>query len=282
MSQRNIQIIVIALSIGLFAWLYFGSSNRSADRSRVEKTRALKAESQPENEAEQIVATAKKNLEAAKLEEIETLELSLPLQLTDSLRAETFKALSKAWNEMEQFTVGGIYAQKVAKISNTAEAWSIVGTTFGIALKQATTPESRQFCINQSVEAFTKASELDPKEVQHKINLALTYVETEQPMQGIAMLRTLSEEFPENTSVLMALGQLAVRSGQYDKAIERYQQVARLEPNNLRGQYALAQVYQSVGKTAEAIAAYQKCLALSTDATVRSDIEQLIKKLKSN
>ena len=80
----------------------------------------------------------------------------------------------------------------------------------------------------------------------------------------------------------MALGQLSIRSGQYDKAVERYQQVVEIDPNNIKGYYALAQVYQSTGKVQQAISAYQQCLTLSKDASMRSDIEQIIKKLKSN
>ena len=105
-------------------------------------------------------------------------------------------------------------------------------------------------------------------------------METEQPMQGIMMLRELSQKEPENTAVLMALGQLSIRSGQYDKAIERYQEVVKLEPMNVKAHYALAQMYQSLGKNQEAVASYNKCLALSDDKELKSEIEQIIKKLK--
>jgi Flp pilus assembly protein TadD len=107
-------------------------------------------------------------------------------------------------------------------------------------------------------------------------------VETSQPMQGISMLRDLANKNPKNTSVLLALGQLSVRSGQYDKAIERYQEVVTIEANNLRAYYALAQLYQSLGRTEDAVKAYNKCLEISDDDKFKSDIQQNIKKLKSN
>jgi len=78
------------------------------------------------------------------------------------------------------------------------------------------------------------------------------------------------------------LGQLSVRSGQYDKAIERYQKVVDIEPSNLRAYYAMAQVYESLGKVQDAIEAYNQCLELSDDETFKSGIQQNIKKLKSN
>lgn len=280
MSQRNIQIIVIASSIILFSVLYFGFDNKPSNRAEVDKTRALKAEGT--TGTDKIIEAAKAALSKDELILITELEAGLPIQLTDSLRAETYKALSKEWNNLQKFTVGGIYAKKVAESLKTENAWSIAGTTFGIAMQKEQDSENRQFCIDEAINAFQKALEINPNETQHKINLALTYVETAQPMQGIMMLRKLSEEEPKNTGVLMALGQLSIRSNQYDKAIGRYQQVIEIEPNNIRGNYALAQVYQTTGKTQQAISSYEKCLTLSKDASLRSDIEQIIRKLKSN
>lgn len=280
MSQRNLQITVIAVSVLLFAFLYFGVRTTPQNRSDVEKTRALRAESS--TDIDKLISSAKADFTKEQLAPIVEIETNLPLQLTDSLRAESFKALSKEWNSLNQFAIGGIYAQKVAEIFNTEESWSITGTTFGIAQKRATDEEVRSFSIEQAAAAFNKAIELNPTETQHKINLALVYVETEQPMRGISMLRDLAQKEPNNTAVLLALGQLSVRSGQYDKAIERYQQVVKIEPNNLRAYYAMAQVYQSLGKVQDAIEAYNQCLAFSDDEKFKSEIQQNIKKLKSN
>ncbi|NJN78346.1 MAG: tetratricopeptide repeat protein [Saprospiraceae bacterium] len=278
MSQRNLQIIVIALSVALFALLYFGGRTTANNRSDVEKTRALIAEGS--TDTEKMIMSAKADLTEENLAPIVAIEAQLPLQLTDSLRAESFKALSREWNILNKFSIGGVYALKVAEIENTETAWSIAGTTFGFALQKEKDADTRKFCVEESVKAFEKAIEINPNETQHKINLALTYVETEQPMQGITMLRDLSQKEPENTSVLMALAQLSIRSGQYDKAIERYETVVKLEPNNVKAHYGLAQMYQSLGKNQEAIASYNKCLSLSEDEKLKSDIEQIIKKIK--
>lgn len=280
MSQRNLQITVIAVSVLLFAVLYFGVRTTPLNRSTVDKTRALKAEGS--TDTEKLILSAKADLSQEQLAPIVNIEKSLPLQLSDSLRAESYKALSKEWNALNQFAVGGIYAQKVAEISNTEESWSITGTTFGIGQKRMTDEKTRQFCVDQAIAAFNKAIEINPEEIQHKINLALIYVETAQPMQGIGMLRDLVKKEPNNTAVLLALGQLSVRSGQYDKAIERYQQVVKIEPKNLRAYYAMAQIYQSLGKVQDAIEAYNQCLVLSDDEEFKSGIQQNIKKLKSN
>lgn len=278
MSQRNLQIIVIALSVALFALLYFGIRTKPNTSSTIEKTRALVAEGS--TDTEKMITSAKADLTEENLAPIVAIEAQLPLQLTDSLRAESFKAISREWNLFSKFSIGGIYAMKVAEIENTEIAWSIAGTTFGFVLQREKDAEIRKFAIKQAVKAFKKAIEINPDETQHQINLALTYVESEQPMRGIVKLKELSQQKPENTAVLMALGQLSIRSGQYDKAIERYEVVVKLEPNNVKAHYALAQMYQSLGKNQKAVNSYNKCLSLSEDGKLKSDIEQIIKKLK--
>jgi tetratricopeptide (TPR) repeat protein len=278
MSQRQIQLIVIALCAGLVVALYFGGRTKPLNRSQVNKTRALKAES---TSSDTYIQQAKAKHTSSELEGIAQLEASLPLQFTDSAKAETYKALSKGWNDLNNLMIGGIYAEKVATILNTEESWAIAGTTFGLALKAAAETD-KPFCREQAIAAFKKAINLNPDEVNHQINLALIYVESPQPMEGITMLRDLATKNPENTAVLMALGQLSVRSGQYDKALERYQSVVKIDPTNIRGHYALGQVYQMLGNTVAAVKSYEQCLALSKDAAFNADIQQIIKEIKTN
>ena len=158
MSQRNIQIIVIACSIILFSVLYFGFDNKPSNRSDVDKTRALKAEGT--TNTDKIIEAAKAASTNDELMKIAELEAILPLQLTDSLRAETYKSLSREWNQLQKFTVGGIYAKKVAENLKTENGWSIAGTTFGIAMQKEQDSENRQFCIDEAINAFQKALEI--------------------------------------------------------------------------------------------------------------------------
>lgn len=94
------------------------------------------------------------------------------------------------------------------------------------------------------------------------------------------LLRGLLEKEPENTAVLMALGQLSIRSGQYDKAIERYQQVIKLEQKHLQAHLGLAQVFQQTDRISEAREMYQKCIQLSDDERFKSGIQDILNQIK--
>ena len=65
---------------------------------------------------------------------------------------------------------------------------------------------------------------------------------SQQPMQGITYLLEVVQKDSMNLNANFALGKFGNISGQYDKAIERYQQVVEIDADNLRAYYAMAQI----------------------------------------
>lgn len=62
-----------------------------------------------------------------------------------------------------------------------------------------------------------------------KLSLAVYYVtQGRQPMQGIRILQQLNEESPNDMVVIRVLGDFSQRSGQYEKAIVRYERLMEL------------------------------------------------------
>ena len=62
-----------------------------------------------------------------------------------------------------------------------------------------------------------------------KLSLAVYYVtQGRQPMQGIRILQELNEESPNDTVVIRVLGDFSQRSGQYEKAVVRYERLMEL------------------------------------------------------
>ena len=174
MSQRNLQIIVIAISVTLFSVLYFGVRTKPLKTAKVDKTRALRAEGS--TDTEKMIESAKAGLTKEQLAPILAIEKDIPLQLTDSLRTESLKSISKEWNLLNKFAIGGIYAKQIAEIQNTEESWSIAGTTFGIGQQRETDSEIRAFCTEEAIAAFNKAIEINPGYVNAQLNLSTTYV----------------------------------------------------------------------------------------------------------
>lgn len=73
--------------------------------------------------------------------------------------------------------------------------------------------------------ALRQLMEKYPTNSSLKNRLAMTLVATENPMQGIQMLREILEEKPGDAETLKNLGILSIQSGQFDKAEERFREL---------------------------------------------------------
>jgi len=258
MKFNSRQIIVLVGCLALFAIIYFGLDTKTPDQKAFEKSRVSTIEA---TGIQNIVMDAKKSLTKEQLNIVETLQSEFQNTQDDSLKVDKAKSLASKWYEIGFPIVSGYYAEEIANIENTQEAWSITGTTYSIGLKNATSEKELQFAKGRAVKAFENAISLADDNVSDKINLALIYVDypDTSPMQGIQMLLKLNESNPDNVQVMNQLARLAIRSNQIDKAITRLEKALTLEPDNNNSICLIAQAYQLAGNDAKAVEFQNKC-----------------------
>ncbi len=253
------QIVLLLLSFLLFCLLFFVFSNKPPTAPEVTKKRALSA---VVTDDKTVIQEATAQVSSNGRSELLRLETILEKAENDSVEIDALKNISSLWFNLGHPEVAGIYAEQVANIEGTSEAWGIAGTTFNLCIQQAEQDKIKRFCRDKAVLTLEKAVSLNPAEVNHKINLALTYVSLpleQEPMKGILMLRRLNEKYPENTAVLNQLGRLALMTGQGEKAVERFNQVLELDSENLQATCMLVQAHNMVGNMQEANKWNEKC-----------------------
>ena len=82
----------------------------------------------------------------------------------------------------------------------------------------------------------------------------------------------------------LSLGQFAVQSNQYEKAVSRFKTAIANAPkkeNIVEPYFYLAESYKQLGMKKEAIAAYQKCKDMIPDPIIGQKIDQYIKQLQN-
>ena len=209
-----------------------------------------------------LIREAHDKLPASQVSTIQAIQQELSQTSGDSARVEILQQLSGRWYENGYPAIAGYYAQEIADLEGTEQAWSIAGTTYAICVQRAEEEKVRQFCSQRAVTAFENAISLNPNEVRHQVNLALTYTDAppaNEPMKGVMMLRELEEEFPKSPLVYTSLAKLAIRTGQFERAIQRLTQALEIEPNNLNAICLLGQAHAGAGNAAEAQAFKQQC-----------------------
>ncbi|MEL6836080.1 MAG: hypothetical protein AAFP77_23990 [Bacteroidota bacterium] len=253
------QYILIGSVTLLFLILYFACETKPPGQQQVEQSRLLQAEATNVNV---LMREAHDELPASQLSTIEALQGELSRAVDDSTRVEVLQQLSGRWYEGGFPAIAGHFAQEIAEIEGGESAWSIAGTTYAICVQRTNDEKVREFCNQRAITAFENAISLNPEEVQHQVNLALTYTEApppNEPMKGVLMLRELEQSFPESPLVYTTLAQLAIRTSQFERSIERLNQALEIDPANLNAICLMAQAYAGAGNAAEAQRFDQRC-----------------------
>ncbi len=252
--------ISIAIFTVLFFVMYFGCNTKPEKNiSTTEKSEVAKEIS---SEMRSWLDEADNKLSEQQLAEVVSLRADLDKADNKSKKEEANKALASFWYSVGNPLISGHYAENIALSQGTEGAYSIMGTTFAIAAKSNQEESIRQFAITKSRGAYNKALELNPDNVDHQINLALSYVDVmdrDNPMKGILMLRQLSEDYPENPLVLFQLGRLSLGTNQLEKAVNRLTKVVEIDPDYKEAYCLLAETYNKMGNQREAESAQKKC-----------------------
>jgi cytochrome c-type biogenesis protein CcmH/NrfG len=121
----------------------------------------------------------------------------------------------------------------------------------------------------------------EPNNLDAKTGLGTCYVDaSENPMQGIQLLLEVVKAEPENVNANLNLGMFSMRSGQYDKAIARFETVVKKLPS--AENYAmLAEAYEQSGNKSQAIAALKKAKEFVIDPQILAGIDAYIKNLEN-
>jgi len=259
--MSKFQIGAIVGAIVFFLILYLGFDTMPPKQKELEKSRIFNLES---TSISNLVQEAKAKLTPEQSSIIEAIHLDLNKVGSDSLKKVVIlKSLSGTWYEMGYPAIAGSYAQDIASIEKTGEAWSMAGTTYALCVKSDADEKTKEFCSKRAIKAFENAISIMPDNVEARINLAICYVDrppTDNPMQGILILRDLNTKYPENVSVLNQLGKLALQTNQIDKALERLEKAIELDPKNQNTICLLAEAYTTIKNAAKAAEYNKKCI----------------------
>jgi uncharacterized protein HemY len=99
-------------------------------------------------------------------------------------------------------------------------------------------------------------------------------------MQGIGLLLDVVKQDPTNRNAELNLGLFAMKSGQFEKAVDRFKTLIAQKPE-VEPYFYLAESYKQLGMKKEAIDAYQKCKEMMPDQNFDQRIDQYIKELKN-
>ncbi len=179
-----------------------------------------------------------------------------------------------------QFDSAAWYAEQAATFFNTTESFLKAGNSYYEAYTFAMGPEKQEEMAGKARTWLEKVLSADPKNLEIKAKMAMTYMSSKAPMQGIAMMREVLAEDPKNEFALFNMGMLSIQSGQYDRAIEHMEKLVLINPNHVQGQLLLGVAYLNKGNKEKARQQFEKVKQLDNDPAVQATADSYLKDLK--
>lgn len=270
MRKSNLlRLSLILATAALTAFLYF--SPKTSITPTVSKTTTV--------DFDFILEQAKQKLQRQEASSLNELEKMLG-SASGNEKALLLDSLAYRWDVLQEPAVAAGYYEQLAQMNSTEKSWSDAAARYFSSAGVQSDSMLHTWLLNKTISCYEKVIELNPENADAKINLAVCYTETPEPMKGIMLLREVVQKHPENMKAQMNLGFLSIRSNQYDKAIDRFKKVLELNPQQTDAYYFLGYSYMNKGENSAAIEAFNKYIETSQDTQRINEANLYIRGLK--
>ncbi|MFD2582781.1 tetratricopeptide repeat protein [Pedobacter vanadiisoli] len=196
-------------------------------------------------------------------------------------KIELAKQLAQKWDDVEQITPSALYLEVVAENEPSAKSWLAAGNQFIKAFESTQDSIAQPALLQKANASYKNALEKDSTNIEAKTGLGVTIVNgLGAPMQGIAMLLEVVAKDPKNVKANMNLGLFSIKSGQFDKAIPRFNTVIAAAPTP-EAYFYLGTALENLGRNKEAVNAYLSSKKLAANPTLSSFIDKKVAELKN-
>jgi outer membrane protein len=189
-------------------------------------------------------------------------------------------SLQNLYTQAGQFDSAAWYAEQAATFFNTTESFLKAGNSYYEAYTFAMGPEKQEVMAQKARTWLGKVLVADPKNLDIKTKMGMTYMSSKAPMQGLSLIREVLAEDPKNEFALFNMGMLSIQSGQYDRAIGHLDKLLAVNPNHIQGNLLLGVAYMNTDNKEKAREQFEKVKLLDKDPAVQATVDSYLKDLK--
>jgi tetratricopeptide (TPR) repeat protein len=201
--------------------------------------------------------------------------------LTDEAKAfEAIIPLIGAFKEANLYDSAAFYAEKLASKFDKTQYWLQAGDLYYEAFTYAVAKEKESMLGLKVREIYEKILTQTPDMPDLKVKIGMTYMTTPNPMQGIQMMREVVAKYPENKLALLNLGVLAMQSGQYDKAIVRFEKLKSIDDTDIQARFYLAICFFELKQPEKAKQEFLYIKSKETKPEILNTVNTYLDKLK--
>ena len=296
--MNQFQKIFIAASVGLTLLLFFfGRTIPDKKESSPPVATGQTGSANTYIPFEEFLAVSKENLSSFLLNQVEQKEKEIQTLADLNQKIDGYRSLANIWKDSTGSIVAyAKYMSEAAKLENSEKSLNFAAQLLLEEVLSFRQNPMKAWMAREARDLFEQQLLLRPDNDSAKIGLGTCYFfgaakDGEPPMKGVMLIREIADRNPDNAYAQRMLGIGAVVSGQKDKAIERFQTVHRLEPDNIDVLRRLGMLYQQSGEKTEALKWYKELLIVMKRLEAEkkytpgpeeiSELERMIKTLEN-
>jgi tetratricopeptide (TPR) repeat protein len=285
--MKKQQFIVTGSALVLFVLLFFFGRTVPEKKKNTPETAHDKHEhvgSTGVITTEALLKDAHEHLNANQLQYVTQIENSVTRGDVKSQQMNAYRQLAHFWGDsLHNNALGLYYHAEVAKLENSEKSLTFAARLLLEEMMTEGNPGLQNWLGLQSKALFEKALAINPANDSTIIGLGACYMfgnVSDNPMEGITKVREVAQRDPGNLYAQMVLGLGGMKSGQFDKAIERFLLVVKGQPDNLEAMFHLAEAYEQKGDKVNAVKWYTMIQKLIPFPEAKKEIAERIKMLQ--
>jgi len=281
------QYVLSALALLLCFALYFGGKT-VPDKSAVTHSEGdghdHSADAPQKIDLNTLLTAAKANITPSQAQRLTALENSVTRGDVKEQQIHAFHEIARFWlDSARKFDLYAYYTSEAAKLENSEKSLTFAARLFLDRLMMSGDPAMQNWLANNAKVLLENALKINPANDSSSIGLGACYLFgniSSNPMEGITLIKKVVDRNPENVYGQMMLALGGKKSGQYDKAIERFLLVVKKEPDNIEAIFHIAECYDLKGDKSNAIVYYEKARELVKIPQAKEELSNRIMELK--
>ena len=230
-----------------------------------------------------LLARARTRLTPGQRSRLDLLEHSISRGDVQGQKIHLYHQLAGFWRDTARlFEPFAWYTGEAARLENSEKSLTFAAHLFLSSLREEENSGLQQWKALQAKDLFERSLQLNPSNDSSQVGLgaAILFGGLGSPMEGVGKIRAVAERDSTNVFAQQTLGEASLLSQQFDRAIERFERVARLQPANLSARLLLADLNERQGHKAEALGWYRQALPLAEKPELRGALEKRIQELE--
>jgi len=231
-----------------------------------------------------ILFHAKERIKPDQVVYVNGLEKSVTRGDVKSQQLDVYHQLAHFWGDTARiFEPYAWYEAEAARLENSEKSLTFAAHLFLDNLRSEENESLKRWKALQAKDLFERSLKINPANDSSTVGLGACYIFgniSETPMEGIQKVRAIAEKDSTNVYAQTVLGYGSLISGQTDRAIARFETIARLKPDNLEAIMILADLFERKQQKQTAVQWYSKALPLVKNPELRAEVEKRIAELK--